>query len=427
MTTSPTATREPATEKTIGWPGQVTADVVVVGAGSVGLSLGMALAQAGVTVVLVGDVDLRPTGRTVALLEGSIAFLARLGLWSQLTVDAEPLKVMRIVDDTTSLFRGPPVEFRAAEIGRIQFGANIENHRLVAALSDAAAVTPGLTLLPGRLEQFTFGSSGISARGPNDVAVAGSVLIASDGRRSAARQAAGLSAQEWHYPQTALTTTLHHDRPHRNVSTEFHTRQGPFTLVPLPARAAAPNSSAAPNRSSLVWVMAPEEAERRIDMSPERLARDIERQSRMILGRIEVAGVVGQFPMGGLKARSLVGPRIALAGEAAHAMPPIGAQGLNLSLRDAAKLTDVLGSAKRRGEDLGSAQVLDRYAAAREGDVAIRGLGVDLLNRALLADRLPVDLLRGAGLLALGSLAPLRRLAMRQGLMPSATHRDAPG
>ncbi len=147
----------------------------------------------------------------------------------------------------------------------------------------------------------------------------------------------------------------------------------------------------------------------------------------MILGRIEVAGVVGQFPMGGLKARSLVGPRIALAGEAAHAMPPIGAQGLNLSLRDAAKLTDVLGSAKRRGEDLGSAQVLDRYAAAREGDVAIRGLGVDLLNRALLADRLPVDLLRGAGLLALGSLAPLRRLAMRQGLMPSATHRRRPG
>ena len=244
------------------------------------------------------------------------------------------------------------------------------------------------------------------------MAVAGSVLIASDGRRSAARQAAGLSAQEWHYPQAALTTTLRHERPHRNVSTEFHTRQGPFTLVPLPGRAEAPH------RSSLVWVMAPEEAERRIAMTPERLARDIERQSRMLLGRIDVIGVAGQFPMGGLKAGALVGRRIALAGEAAHAMPPIGAQGLNLSLRDAATLADVLGSAKRRGEDLGAPVVLDRYAAARKSDIAVRGFGVDLLNRALLADRLPVDLIRGAGLLAMGSLAPLRRFAMRQGLMP---------
>ena len=405
----------------IGTVPPVTADVVMVGPGSVGLSLGMALAQAGVTVVLVGNVDVRPTGRTVALLEGSIGFLARLGLWSQLSVDAEPLKVMRIVDDTGSLFRGPPVEFRAAEIGRTQFGANIENHRLVAALADAAAQTPGLTLLPGRLEHFTFGGASVLARGSNDVAVAGGVLIASDGRRSTARQAAGLSAQEWHYPQTALTTTLRHDRPHRNVSTEFHTRQGPFTLVPLPG------SAEAPHRSSLVWVMAPGEAETRIAMAPERLARDIERQSRMLLGRIEVIGVVGQFPMGGLKARSLVGRRIALAGEAAHAMPPIGAQGLNLSLRDAATLADILGSAKRRGEDLGAPQVLERYAAARQGDIAVRGFSVDLLNRALLADRLPIDLIRGAGLLAMGSLAPLRRFAMRQGLMPSATYDDAPG
>ncbi len=422
MTTMPMPWPDPVeASKITGTPATITADVVIVGAGSVGLSLGMALAQAGVTVVLVGSVDLRPTGRTVALLEGSIGFLARLGLWSQLSADAEPLKVMRLVDDTASLFRGPPVEFKAAEIGRAQFGANIENHRLVQALADAARLTPGLTLLPGRLEQFTFGRSGVLACGPTGVTVAGSLLIASDGRNSAARQAAGLLADVWHYPQTALTTTLRHDQPHGNISTEFHTRQGPFTLVPLPGRPEAPH------RSSLVWVMAPAEADRRIAMTPERLARDIERQSRMLLGRIDVVGVVGRFPMGGLKARSLVGRRIALAGEAAHAMPPIGAQGLNLSLRDAAALADVLSSAKRRGEDLGAPQVLDRYAAARRGDIAVRGLGVDLLNRALLADRLPVDFLRGAGLLAMGSFAPLRRFAMRQGLMPSATNGDAPG
>ena len=398
--------------------GAVTAplvsDVVMVGAGAVGLSIGIALAQAGLTVSLVGTVDGRPTGRTVALLEGSVQFLARLGVWPQLSSLSEPLRIMRLVDDTGSLFRGPPLDFDAREIGRDCFGYNIQNHLLVAALAEAAAGTPNLTLLAGRLKNFILGPDHVSAAGPDGVAVMGSVLVATDGRRSSARKAAGIAAREVAYRQEALTTTLHHDRPHRNVSTEFHTRQGPFTLVPLPATAEAPH------RSSLVWGMTPEEAERRADISPERLARDIERQSRMLLGRIRVVGPVGRFPIGSLKADRLVGPRLALAGEAAHAMAPIGAQGLNLSLRDAAALVDVLSDARRGGEDLGSASVLDRYARSRNGDIAARSFGVDWLNRALLDDRLPTDFLRGAGLLAMSGIGPLRRFAMRQGLMPGA-------
>ncbi len=398
--------------------GAVTAplvsDVVMVGAGAVGLSIGIALAQAGLTVSLVGTVDKRPTGRTVALLEGSVRFLARLGVWPQLSSLSEPLRVMRLVDDTGSLFRGPPLDFDAREIGRDCFGYNIQNHLLVEALAEAAAGTLHLSLISGRIEDFILGPDHVSAGGPDGIGLMGSVLVATDGRRSSARKAAGIAAREVAYRQEALTTTLHHDRPHRNVSTEFHTRQGPFTLVPLPATAEAPH------RSSLVWGMTPEAAERRAELSPERLARDIERQSRMLLGRIRVVDPIGRFPIGSLKADRLVGPRTALAGEAAHAMAPIGAQGLNLSLRDAATLVDVLTDARRAGEDLGSPSVLDRYARSRTGDIAARSFGVDWLNRAILDDRMPTDFLRGAGLLAMSGIGPLRRFAMRQGLMPGA-------
>lgn len=394
-------------------------DVVMVGAGVVGLSLGIALAQSGISVVLVGRIDARPRGRTVALLEGSVRFLARLGLWPQIRPHAEPLKIMRLVDDTGSLFRGPPVAFAAREIGRDCFGYNIENHLLVEALAEAASHVPGLTLRPGRLEHFVFGPESVSASGPGGVTARGRLLVASDGRHSSARTAAGLVARERLYPQEALTTTLHHDQPHCGVSTEFHTRQGPFTLVPLPATAEAPH------RSSLVWVMGPDEAERRAGSTVQHLARDIERQSRMLLGRIAVAGPVGRFPIARLRADRLVGRRIALAGEAAHAMAPIGAQGLNLGLRDVAALADILAAGKRAGADLGGPSVLDRYARARRGDVALRSFGVDQLNRALLDDRLPIDVLRGASLLAIGSIGPLRRFAMRQGLMPAADYKPS--
>ena len=398
-----------------------TADVIAVGAGAVGLALGMALARVGIKVILVGAVDTRPTGRTVALLEGSVRFLARLGVWEQLRPLAQPLAVMRLVDDTGSLFRGPPLAFDAREIGRACFGYNIQNHLLLEALGEAARVMPGLTMRPGRLDTFAFGTERVTAAGPGGISVAGSVLVATDGRHSSARKAAGIGARETAYPQAALTTTLHHDRPHRDVSTEFHTRQGPFTLVPLSGTAEAPH------RSSLVWGMSPETAERRAAYAPERLARDVERQSRMLLGRIRVVGAVGRFPIGSLKADRLVGQRVALAGEAAHAMAPIGAQGLNLSLRDAAALADILSDAKRGGEDLGSPAVLDRYARTRQGDIAARALGVDWLNRALLDDRLPTDLLRGAGLLAMGRIGPLRRFAMRQGLMSGVEQDGSPG
>ena len=395
---------------------EARADVIVAGSGIVGLVLGIALARQGLDTIVAGRLGARLPGRTVALLEGSIGLLETLGLWPDLSPLAEPLRTMRLVDDTGSLFRVPPVDFEASEIGRDRFGCNIENESLVAGLEKAARRIPGLRLLDGHLGRITYGPDAVETRTEDGTAITAQLLAAADGRHSPARAAAGLSAKSWTYPQVALTAILGHTLAHRGISTEFHTRQGPFTLVPLPPHGAA--------RSSLVWVMSPREAERRSALGPVPLAREIERQSRRLLGAIEILGPVGRFPIAGMMSDRMTAPRLALAGEAAHAFPPIGAQGLNLGLRDVAALAAQIGAARRSGTDPGAPAVLQAYERARRGDVAMRTMGVDWLNRALLSELLPIDLLRGAGLLALGTLGPLRRFAMRQGLMPGGTLSD---
>ena len=388
-------------------------EVVVAGAGVVGLALALALAREGVAVASVGPLPGVQPGRTVALLEGSVRLLAALGVWPALQARAAPLRVMRIVDDTPSLFRGPPVSFAAAAIGLEAFGYNVENGPLVAALAAAAEATPGLVRVDRWVEGYAATGTGAVAALAGDTAIGCRLVVAADGARSGLREAAGIAVREHRYPQAALTTVLRHARPHEDVSTEFHTRQGPFTLVPL-----RPDPAGSP-MSSLVWVMSPAEADRRQALSPADLAAAIETQGHGLLGAVTLAGPVGRFPIRRVIAERLVGRRLALVGEAAHALPPIGAQGLNLSLRDAASLVDIVADARARGADVGTAPVLERYARDRAGDIALRGTGVHALNMALLSPALPVDAVRGLGLRLLAAARPLREAVMRQGLRPS--------
>ncbi len=385
-------------------------DVLVAGAGIVGLVLGIGLAHHGLNVVLAGRINAHLPGRTVALLNGSIDVLNGIGLWPDLEPLSEPLRVMRIVDDTGSLFRAPPVAFRSEEIGQPWFGRNIRNQDMVEGLAIAAAKSPGLTLVGQHLSGFVFEPDGVLARCEDGSSIRARMLVAADGRSSPARRAAGIAVKSWRYPQTAITAILRHDRPHDGISTEFHTRQGPFTLVPLPSQPEAVN------RSSLVWVVDPERAADLRAATPQRLARDIERQSRMLLGAIDVEQPVGSFPITGMIADRMTASRMALVGEAAHVFPPIGAQGLNLGLRDVASLVELLAAAKRQGSDVGAPALLGRYEKLRRGDVALRTMGVDRLNRSLLSGLPPSDFIRAAGLAALAHVGPLRRLAMRAGL-----------
>ena len=388
---------------------RLTVEVAIVGGGPAGLTAAIALAEAGIETALIARRP-APDHRTTALLAGSVTALDTLGVWEGCLAHAAPLRVMRIVDATSRLIRAPEVSFSAAEIGLDAFGHNIENRHLLAALDARARSLSSLTRIEDEVQAVEPSDAGLTVTRASGSIVVARLVIGADGRRSLCRAAAGIETDGRTYPQTALTFNLRHARPHRDTSTEFHTESGPFTLVPLPG-----------DRSSLVWVAA--EAEAAAIAALERPALNIlvERNSHSILGKIEVEPGGGAFPLSIAAARRFAQNRVALVGEAAHVIPPIGAQGLNLGLRDAATIGELVVAARRDGGDVGTAGLLARYDALRRADVGSRTLAVDLLNRSLLTDFLPIQGARGLGLYAIDRIGPLRRAMMREGLASSAS------
>lgn len=378
-------------------------DVAIVGPGPVGAAAALGMAQKGFRVALIGPSSARRDGRTVALMDGSWRLLAGLGVTERLEDKVAPLATMRLVDDTGSLFRRPPTEFKAHEIGLDQFGWNVETATLSAALLDAVAGEPAITRLENSVSGMRADEDMAHLDLADGTALDAKLVAGADGRRSVVRAATGIGGKDWQYPQAALTTIIRHSRAHRDVSTEFHTRSGPCTTVPLLGR-----------RSSIVWMVTPEEGERLMGLDDGALGLAIEERTHSILGAVSIDGPRGLVPMVGLSVERFSAKRTALIGEAAHVFPPIGAQGLNLGLRDVAALVEVADA-----RDPGAADGLAAYERSRASDVRTRTGAVDALNRSLLSDLLPVDFARGLGLLALDSIAPLRRFVMRQGLTPS--------
>jgi 2-octaprenyl-6-methoxyphenol hydroxylase len=388
------------------------ADVLVAGPGLAGLTAAFGFAQAGFDVVCCGAAERTGRGRTVALLDQSVAFLDSLGLRAGLESRAAPLRALRLVDDTGTLFPPRPVEFRASEIGLDAFGWNIENDRMAEALEARVAAAAGVERIPTEVAAYDFGADAVRARLNDGRVVWARLAIGADGRDSKARRAADLPARVHRYPQMALTVRLAHRLPHDDFSTEFHTRGGPFTLVPLPA------SATAPNRSSLVWVMSENEARRRAALDDEALALEIERRAHSLLGAMRIEGERGSFPIARQIVPKIAAKRLALVGDAAHVLPPIGAQGLNLGLRDVEAIIACAAEARAERRDIGGAETLRAYERMRRADIAFRTGAVDVLNRSLLARFPPIDFARGAGLAALSTVGPLRRFVMRAGIGP---------
>lgn len=391
--------------------GSQQVQAAVIGGGPAGLTAAIALGAGGIETALISKAA-PADNRTTALLSGSVAALEALEVWQQVETDAGALTAIRLIDDTRRLIRAPEVLFEAEEIGLPAFGYNIENRHLVRALEERAAALNNLARIEASAVAIEPGDDAATIRLDNGATVVVRLVVGADGRKSLCRAAAGITTERHDYPQAALTVNLSHTRPHDGVSTEFHAETGPFTLVPLPGL-----------RSSLVCVVDPDQAQDLKALSNAALSDEIERRSHSILGKVTVEDGRGVFPLGVETARGFAARRIALVGEAAHVIPPIGAQGLNLGLRDVATVAELAVEAHRDGGDIGGADILARYDRARRADTTGRTVAVDMLNRSLLSDFLPVQGVRGLGLYALSRIAPLRRALMREGVEPAAQPR----
>jgi 2-octaprenyl-6-methoxyphenol hydroxylase len=393
-------------------------DIAVVGTGPTGVATALALAHGGSRVALIGPVPRAPLPplplsqqpldtRTAALLESSVDMLKALGVWEAILPHAAPLKAIRIIDASGSLFRAPDVEFWASELNLEAFGYNVANSALVELLYAKAAGSVA-ALYPANVERVELTPSHARLSVAQGAQICARLVAGADGRNSICRKAAGIAASVQTYGQAAIATSFTHRVPHRGVSIELHRQGGSITTVPLTDPAA----------SSVIWIDSTEEIETVMRLDAEDFVVALQDRLEGLLGQVNEVGARAQFPIARLAAETLAGRRTALVGEAAHILPPIGAQGLNLGLRDAATLADCVGEARKHGDDPGSDDVLSAYDRARKVDVLTRTYGIDLLSRSLLSGFLPLQAARGIVSHGLNALPPLRRLVMRIGMMP---------
>lgn len=390
-----------------------TCDILISGGGIAGLTAAAAFGSAGYDVICVDptapiterDVD-GSDMRTTAFLQPAQALLQDCGLWDRLADHAAPLQVMRIIDaggekPEPRLVR----DFNAADISDKPFGWNLPNWLLRREMVARLADLPNVDFRPGVATTNLF-TRQIEARVSLSDAtrVHTKLVIAADGRASPMRQAAGIEVHTTRYGQKALAFAVTHPIPHENVSTEIHRSGGPFTLVPLPDYQGSPSSA-------IVWMERGPNANALMALDTVAFEAALNERSCGILGALTLASRRTIWPIITQSAERLSGQRIALMAEAAHVVPPIGAQGLNMSLGDLRALLDLAGT-----HELGSAAMLNAYHKARIRDVKLRVQGIDLLNRASMVSARPLRDVRAAGLNALYSMAPVRHTLMRMGL-----------
>ncbi|MHA6299292.1 FAD-dependent monooxygenase [Devosia sp. CAU 1758] len=378
------------------------ADIIVVGGGLAGLAAAVSLARACIDIIHLAPAA-PPDRRTSALMTPSVEFLRDNGLIDNPATIGHALTAIRIIDATPRLIRAPETQFDAREVGLDAFGWNFSNAALLARFQDAAPQS-GLETRNAPVTAYhredALGvvvlSDGAELRAP--------LVVGADGKKSLIRAAAGIATREHHFNEAALVCDLELARPIGGASIEFHYPHGPFTLVP-----------AGGNRANLVWIDEEPLLRQTQAAGPEALLSALHERSQRLFGAIALASPSFVFPLSTLNVDIAGKDGVALVGESAHAFPPIGAQGLNLGLRDVADLLASVTAADRTNSSWGLAASAD-YAARRSGDLARTGGMVNTLFRSLLADMLPGQAIRAGGLWALKLLPPLRRQAFALGM-----------
>ena len=386
------------------------ADIIVSGGGMVGLCLGLALAQGGFRTVVAdaapmsAQLDPKFDGRVSALAYATIRMYRALGVWEALEKDAQPIREILVTDGAPGRATSPfSLHFDSTEVGAPQLGAIVENRHIRAALAGRAAVEKNLTLIsPAAVQSVTATGSGVTAILGDGETVSAALSVAADGRVSPLREAMGIKTIGWSYPQIGIVATVEHEMPHNGVAYEHFLPAGPFAILPMTG-----------NRASLVWTEEKTKALALLALDEARFNAELAKRFGAHLGAVKAVGPRWSFPLSFHIARDFVKPRFALAGDCAHGIHPIAGQGLNLGLKDAAALAEVLLDAARLGQDIGALDVLKRYERWRRFDSVALAASTDALNRLFSNDIAPLRLLRNVGMGIVDTIGPARRFFMR--------------
>jgi len=394
------------------------ADVVIAGAGMAGATLALALAQAGLKPVLVDPVvfeaQVAPTfdGRASAIAFAAFRQWRTLGAGAALEPQAQRIEQILVTDGRApGAATGAPspfyLRFDAAEIADRcagePLGYMLENRVIRAALAQAVQAAGIEVLAPARVTGVEFGARAARVTLADGRVLTAPLVVGAEGRGSVVRTQAGIGAVGWDYPQSGVVATVRLERPHEGVAHEYFLPGGPFAILPL-----------TDDRASLVWTERRPRAEALKAASPQAFHAHLQRRFGEFLGRATVEGPVFIYPLALQMAERLHAPRAALLGDAAHGVHPIAGQGLNLGLKGAAALAQTLVEAARRGEDIGSEAVLERYSRWRRFDTAMLSVGMDAFVHLFSNDNPAIRLVRGAGMAAVNRIGPARRMFMQE-------------
>ena len=391
----------------------IDVDVLVIGGGLVGLTLGIALANAGISAAVVDRVSPavqqsgQYDGRASAVALGSWRIFDTIGLGPSFQKESQPILDIRVADGSVSDGASPLfLHFDHREIGEGPFGYMIENRAMRGALLDATLSLAKLQLLaPNTVETLTRDASGVKVVLDDGRRISTRLVVAADGRRSAVRASAGIKTRETQYAQTAIVATVRHERSHEGVAVEQFLPSGPFAMLPM-----------TDNRSNIVWTEMHEHAGGYLALSDADFKDELGRRFGDWLGSIELEGPRFSYPLGLMQAERYAARRLVLVGDAAHVIHPIAGQGLNLGLRDVAALAEIIVDSHRLGLDVGDSPLLGRYARWRRFDNTVLAYATDGLNYLFSNDIGPLRVLRDVGLATVGTLPPVRRLLMRQAM-----------
>lgn len=387
------------------------ADVIITGGGLNGPALALALAQAGLSVVVIDAQPARARaaaafdGRAYALAIASKRLLGAIGIWDRVAEETQPILEIKASDGRPG--EGPApffLQFDSAEIEEGPMGFMLEDRHLYSAFLDAMEAEAGITHLPATtVTAQEAGPAGITVTLSDGRQLTGRVLAGCDGRASGTAERAGIRRTGWGYGQTALVCAVEHEQPHHGIAQQFFMPSGPLAILPLKG-----------NRSSIVWSETEEDARAIAALDDEDFLAVLRPRFGDFLGRIKLAGGRFTYPLSLTLADSYVADRLALVGDAAHGVHPIAGQGLNLGFRDVGALAEVLVEAHRRGEDIGAADVLERYQSWRRFDATTLALGMDAVNRLFSNDNPLLRAARDVGMGIVNGLPGLRRVFIRQ-------------